>query len=48
MDLAWRVINLLGILFTAAMTLVTLFTYRVPRRMIVRGGDPSSASAATT
>ena len=35
MDLAWRVINLLGILFTAAMALVTLFTYRVPRRIAV-------------
>ena len=35
MDLAWRVISLLGILFTGAMTLVMLFTYRVPRRIAV-------------
>lgn len=35
MDLAWRVIDVLGILFTAAMTLVMLFTYRVPRRIAV-------------
>ena len=28
-------IDVLGILFTAAMTLVMLFTYRVPRRIAV-------------
>ena len=35
MDLVWRVISLLGILFTAAMTVVMLLTYRVPRRIAV-------------
>ena len=35
MDIAWRVINLFGIVFTAAMTVVMLFTYRVPKRIAV-------------
>jgi hypothetical protein len=35
MDLAWRVVNMLGVLLTAAMTLALLFTYRVPRRIAV-------------
>ncbi len=35
MDLVWRVINVLGILFTAEMTVVMLFTFRAPRRIAV-------------
>ena len=35
MDVLWRAINLLGILFTVAMTVVMLFTYRAPRRIAV-------------
>jgi len=35
MDLLYRVISLLAILFTGAMTLVMLFTYRRPRQVRV-------------